>query len=522
MDSSRGLRLVLLAITIGFCPTLVPLLARAQGLADLLEKGESAPPSRPEGSASPDEGSAAVGSLNRQQGVATVTNEQRRAAGERVREVFARDVSQAKTPAQKASVAKAMIQLVPEASEPAEAYVLLETAVGLAVDGQDPVTMDNAVGLLKKMFGVDFGLQRRDALIAMSKKAPLDALASVVDTLIDDGSEAADAGRLDIAKSIAKAAAVGARRLRDPTRQKLVTELLQRLSEQEKTAAAIQPLLDRLAANPKDGQALLELGEHRCYEEGNWTVGLKLLAGCTDSALAEVARLDLAVDGSPAEHEKVADLWFAVHEKEGTKGPTGPLERAKFHYEQAIGEATGLTRAQLLKRLDEITTLEGGQDTWIVVFRSNDPAIWNTKTDEGFLRFAVPLEAVPPSIRYVRIRRPNGDAVAIPINKQQLGEDAYGPRYGWRGAGTKLAKDTFLGICDEQQKLTQTDIGKMFIGYKLDRSMTTGWGFGHKFKSGTQTSMAWNGQTVPREPLEISVLARELSPKERRKANLLQ
>jgi hypothetical protein len=62
----------------------------------------------------------------------------------------------------------------------------------------------------------------------------------------------------------------------------------------------------------------------------------------------------------------------------------------------------------------------------------------------------------------------------------------------------------------------------MIIGYKLDRSMTTGWGFGHKFKSGTQTSMAWNGQTVPREPLEISVLARELSPKERRKANLLQ
>jgi hypothetical protein len=415
-----------------------------------------------------------------------------------------------------------MIQLVPEASEPAEAYVLLEMAVSLAVDGQDPATMDEVVALMRKMFGVDLAIQRRDALITMAKKAPIDSLAAVIDRLIAEGGHAAATGPFDAAKEAAKAAVTAARRLKDPPRQKMAAELLQELNEQEKAQAAIQPLLDRLTANPHDGQALLELGKHRCYEEGNWAVGLKLLAQSEDSVLAETARLDLAVDGSPAAHAKVADHWFALHEKESAKGPTGPLERAKFHYERAMGESTGLTRAQIVKRLDEITKLEGGADNWIVLFRSNNPALWNTKTDEGFLKFARPIETAPATVRYVRIRRPNGEAVVMPINKQQLGEDAYGPRYGWRGSGTTLSKDTFLGICDESQKLGQTDVGKMVIGYKLDRSMTTGWGFGHKFKSGSQTSMAWYGETVPRESLEISVLARELTAKERRQAKVLQ
>jgi len=511
-----------LTTAIALCFSPVATQIRGQGLADLLEKDDSEGSAKPIAKAAPGTSDTAVETAAEREGTVGITAQARRDAAARVREVFAKQVSQAKTPAQKAAVAKQMIRLVPEATEPAEAYVLLETAISLSVDGQDPITMDEAITLLTRMFDVDLQSQRRDALITMCKKAPLDSLAAVVDALVAEGSRLAKAGRTDVAKEATKAAATAARRLRDPARQKKIAELLQQITEQEKAHAAIQPLLDRLAKNPRDGQALLELGKYRCFEEGNWTDGLKFLAECPEPVLAKAARLDLAVDGSPAAHREVADLWFALHEKESIKAANGPLERAKFHYERAMGAATGLARAQILKRLDEIAKSEGGADNWIIVFRSDDPSIWNTKTEEGFLRFATPLEALPPTVRYVRIRRPNGDAVILPIKKQQLGEDAFGPRYGWRGAGSTVANDLVLGISDERQKIGQAETGKVIIGYKPDRSMTTGWGFGHKHNHRTQTSMAWNGQTVQPEPLEISVLARELTPRERRQSNLLE
>jgi len=438
------------------------------------------------------------------------------AARTQVGDVFESETAQAKTPAQKVSLAKTMIQIASEASEPAEAYVLLEKAVALAIDGHDPFTLDEGIAALKKRFGVDLVGQRQESLIRMAKKAPLESLGVVIDKLVAEAESAAAAGLIKDATDTAKAAAGGARRLRDSVRQKATTELLQQLKELEKVQATIQPLIDRLAANPRDAEALLEVGKHRCYAEGNWQAGLKLLAQCSDPAIAQAAKADLASDASAAGHAKVADLWFAINAAESGRGPSGPSERARYHYELAASKATGLDRARIMKRLEEIAKLEGGADNWMVIFRSNDPSIWNTKTEEGFLRFALPLDSVPPTVRYARIRRPNGESVVLPITKQQLGEDVPNSRYGWRGAGKTLLKDPFLGIRDAQKPIAQPDYGKVTLG-----SGFSGWGFGHKIKSGNQTSMAWNGETIPREPLEISVLTRELTPKERRQAQIL-
>jgi len=496
-------------------------IANAQGLADLLDKDELDAASRPVAAAKLDAGNDERARSNGQKGGMSIAAEERRAAATRVRDIFSGDVRQAKTPGQKAAIAKSMTQLASEATNSAEALVLLESAFSLAIDAQDASTMDAAAALLAEMFGLDLTEQRRGALITMCKKAATEDLEPIIDALVSEAQEAAEAGFFEIAQEVSKAAAVAARRLRDQTRQKTTAELLQRVKEMEKMQASIQPLIDRLKKNPRDEQALVELGQYRCYEEGNWEAGLQLLANCSDAALAKAARTDLAVDGSATSHAKAGDMWFALNAEQATKGPRGPSERAKYHYERAMTNATGLARAQILKRLDEITKLEGGADSWIVIFRSDDPSIWNTKVEDGFLRFSLPLNEVPATVRYVRIRRPNGNSIVFPMTKQQLATDVYGARYGWRGGSSRLLNDTFLGVCDLSKIVSKNDVGKVFVGNK-EGVMFSGWGFGHKFKSGKQTSIAWNGATIPRELLEISVLCRELSAKERQQAKILQ
>ena len=45
-----------------------------------------------------------------------------------------------------------------------------------------------------------------------------------------------------------------------------------------------------------------------------------------------------------------------------------------------------------------------GRDGWMVVFRSADPAIWNSNVNRSKDDFAISLSAVPDDIKYLRMR----------------------------------------------------------------------------------------------------------------------
>jgi hypothetical protein len=442
------------------------------------------------------------------------------AASARVRDIFATEAAAAKTPQQKSALAQTMLSLAQETQDPAEAYVLLDSSRRMAIDAKDARTMDRAMKSLDSRYRVNFVKERRDALLSMAKTAPLDGLGFVVDALVADAEALKQASRLDEATDLATAAAAAARRGRDAAKQKQTTSLLDELKARSRDQAVIQPALDKLAQNPRDPQAAFEVGKHRCFVEGNWDAGLPLLVISSDRTLAQLAQADLNCDESSASHTSLGDAWFAYHEKFGSKQSTGGASRARYHYEQALSDAAGLDRAIIAKKLEAIAATEGpSSGGWTVVFRSADPAIWNTDTNSGYANFAVKIDSVPPTVRYVRIRRANGEAVVLPITKQELTKEVYGPQYGWVGGGLKIYSDMYFGVCLTSKPLPMRQ-GDVIIG-RNSQKFFSGWGFGHAHQGGP-TNMAWNGMPVPKEPLEISVLDRELSAKEKREVTLLQ
>jgi hypothetical protein len=513
--------LVYLAVTTSLA------LARAQspggGLADLLEQaggalnGTTQRESATGGSPQSSRAAAAPRPTARD---GAPSREQILAASRRVRDVFAADVAAAKTPQQKSTLAQTMLSLAQDTQDDAECYVLLDGSRKIAVDAKDARTMDRAIQMLQVRFRLNLAKDRREALLGLAKTSPLDGLGYVVDALIADAEKLKQADRLDDATEVAKAAAAAVRRGKDPAKQRQVTGLLDDLKNRAKEQAVIQPWLDRLASNPNDAEATLELGKHRCFVEENWQVGLPLLAKSRDRALAKLAAIDLECGDAWEAHVKAADGWYAYHESLGSKQITAAASRARHHYEQALANAAGLDRAKISKRLEALAAMEGGGGgTWTVVFRSTDPAIWNTNTNNGFTNFAVPIDSLSENVRYVRIRRSNGEAVVMPIKKQQLTKEFYGPQYGWCGAGQRMKSDVLLGICDTTKKLVGTP-GQIKIGI-TNAATFSGWGFGHAHQGG-RTNMAWNGVPTPMEVLEISVLDRDLNAKEQRQLTLLQ
>jgi hypothetical protein len=155
---------------------------------------------------------------------------------------------------------------------------------------------------------------------------------------------------------------------------------------------------------------------------------------------------------------------------------------------------------------------------WTVLFRSDDPSIWNTDTRRGE-QFAVRLEKAPATIRYLRLRRMDtGEALILPLTASQLGtapQPVPDRGYAWNGSARADWGGLHLGIAQAPRYPFAAPEGIIVVAYD-GWDVFRGSGFGHKcFVNDTQY-YCWRGEEIPRTVFEIAVTDEPLSDEERR------
>jgi len=135
--------------------------------------------------------------------------------------------------------------------------------------------------------------------------------------------------------------------------------LLRELAGREKDLAATQELYSsvrqaelQLADAPNDPESHLKLGRWACLVRRNWSRGLPHLACGSNAALAELAKLDLALPTESAPRVKLADGWRAAAEAECGAARTHLEERAAYWYQQAVDGLPGLDKTRVLRLLE--------------------------------------------------------------------------------------------------------------------------------------------------------------------------
>jgi hypothetical protein len=146
------------------------------------------------------------------------------------------------------------------------------------------------------------------------------------------------------------------------------------------------------------------------------------------------------------------------------------------------------------------------KSNWLVIFRSSDPAIWNTnvktKTD-----FALTLDQVPDGMRYLRIAR-DKDSVIIPMTKGNISKVTDDGKHGFEGTAHFGSGARHLGVYSRAWPCKNGDVCIRILPW------FNGWGFGHIHFGNDAQGYSWNGQRIAPCVFEIAVSTSDLTVEE--------
>lgn len=179
----------------------------------------------------------------------------------------------------------------------------------------------------------------------------------------------------------------------------------------------------------------------------------------------------------------------------------GELQKAEFllaEVSQRIPETESMPTPTSSKKAEP-------KQGWTVIFRSDNPELWDTdhKADEE--GFGMRLEEVLDGIKFLRLRRTDTkECVIIEISKDELGIEGEDGEFGWNGSNKFFSGGGHLGVYSGRLPKT--------VETKYARG---GWGFGHPYGENNRQMYAWAAEPIEKTAFEISVKKSALTAAEK-------
>ncbi len=239
-------------------------------------------------------------------------------------------------------------------------YVLFAKAHSLAAQAGDVNTALAAADELARDFLIapKAIFEMKIKMLQQASKAngaPPDAYQAVIDRVAVILEETLDADDYPSSLDLIAAAEQAAVKLKSVP---LVVALRKRHAEivrQSKEFARWQPFADKLAKNPKDEKANLEMGTYHALIKGNWDRGLPMLARGGKSNLQKIAAGDLSEKISPL--SKGDDLASFRHQDRRRRHENAKALRAYHWYQESYPTADDKAKTFIDKQVAEIAAI---------------------------------------------------------------------------------------------------------------------------------------------------------------------
>lgn len=279
------------------------------------------------------------------------------AAEQVLHEVFQEDYDRAKTSsAARQQLAQTLLQQSKEIhDEPDVRYVALAEARDLAALAGDTETAFAAIDELAKHYVIDVAAMQTATLErAASSVTEASAAQALAELALRLANEASDQDRQAQAVRLGKVAATAAQSTENAALIKSIAVRNQELQTAYKETLRLQPFEARLAADPQDAQAHLEIGTSWCFVRDRWEKGLPHLLQSNEAALRELAKAELAAPQTGPAQAALAESWYQAAQQYPPALRLPMLRRSFQWYRQALSRLDGPGRQQIEQRLTKL------------------------------------------------------------------------------------------------------------------------------------------------------------------------
>lgn len=288
-----------------------------------------------------------------------------------VKEIFKAEYAR-KAAADRATLAKLLLQSAAGQPSPAERWVCLTQAQELAAQAGEWDVAWDAIVQTAIHFECD-GLSMKVALLAQAAKTvktPEDT-GRLTERYFRITDEAVKGDALDIAE---KAAAAALQMSKRAAGAPLTAQAAAKSKEVADIKAAFEKsrkARETLAKSPEDPAANHEYGLYLCLSKGQWDLGLPVLAKGPDGPYRTIATRELAMPEGAVEQVSLGDFWWDLADKETGAARAAARSRSLSWYGRALPGLEGLVRVRTEKRL---TDAEVAQSGFIDLLKLIDPA----------------------------------------------------------------------------------------------------------------------------------------------------
>ena len=146
--------------------------------------------------------------------------------------------------------------------------------------------------------------------------------------------------------------------------------------------------IEKLREDPTDAAAATVAGNYFAFSQGNWQLGLPMLAAGDDETLREIAAAELQAPADLAERRQLADVWREQAEHSDGLVADHQRARAAMWYRRVLPGVSGLTKVEIQKHLEGFGELNAdGGDPYVAVntpvVESPEPEIVAAPADDG-------------------------------------------------------------------------------------------------------------------------------------------
>lgn len=277
------------------------------------------------------------------------------AARTKIREVFAGEYKDAKTPEARWKLAEQMAKRADDPKEsPLNRFAFLNEARDLYSQVGDLLSSFRMIDAVAQTFDVapfteKLALVQKVARLAKTATQHR-AVAIVALKLSDDAAAAED---YDTAKECCQLAVRESRSTSETPLQNRSLERLKRCDQLLQQKQAATDAQKTLADDPTSAEASLALGRYRCFARRDWISGLPVLRQSSDMDLAALATRDLRAPATPDEQTALAADWLRYAEKQKLPADReAAAERAAFWFETSLPALTALDKASIETKLE--------------------------------------------------------------------------------------------------------------------------------------------------------------------------